>query len=722
MQESAQIQATVWSGQRASVPRAGFNTSLRAFEVALNPSQFVGQGTLTLKLPWQTGADPLATMMVAFGTGGRSIVLRLAPGSTPESPTAIIGAGEFQYLAGTSSVPTGTVSILVAVAEAKPTGRAVSTPPKLTTLWTRSSSRTHYASRTRVAIVIHGILNSSADLQTLSTLLNGSLPTEGDSGVSLGFDIVAGIDYDWRQPIETNGAAVAAKINSTWGDASKYEVHIFAHSMGGLVSRYALEKVGVPSVTQLVTFGTPHLGVPLTILANLCWFKGSTSWLTLGFSLTWPGVRELVDDSDVIASLKGSRASGLQYQALAGDSHANFYSGLGDIAEVIYTQLNDHHIDHDGIVPEYSALGGPATITQVQPLTHSTLVGQVNAYWATSPSASWVVGMNRKIATIEVSPASVNFTMRATHNLTLRFFDKDHDEIDLRLIPALELSWSSSDPTIASVSPFTVSTQGVVTGVKVGGPVTVTVTDKSSGVSGRATVQVNTSEWTNPIDGSVLLWVPGGTFQMGCIHPNFPQEAPVHPVTLSGYWMGKNEVTVGQYRQFCTATNRAMPPEPFFGWIDDSHPVVNVTWDDCVAYADWAGLKLPTEAQWEFAATGGDGRTYPWGDTWDPSKCINNVDGLRTSSASVGSCPSGASPLGMLDMVGNVSCWSSDWYGPYSSGAQTNPTGPATGEERTLRGSPWLDDLPYWYRGTLRGELSPGARSPYVGFRLSLPG
>jgi serine/threonine-protein kinase len=123
-------------------------------------------------------------------------------------------------------------------------------------------------------------------------------------------------------------------------------------------------------------------------------------------------------------------------------------------------------------------------------------------------------------------------------------------------------------------------------------------------------------------------------------------------VSLPAYQIMRCPVTVGQYRAFCTATKRAMAPAPPWGLIDD-HPVVNVSWDDAVAFAMWAGMRLPTEREWEKAARGTDGRKYPWGSEWDAEKCVNRGNsGFATMP--VGSKPAGATPYGSLDMAGNV--------------------------------------------------------------------
>jgi formylglycine-generating enzyme required for sulfatase activity len=174
--------------------------------------------------------------------------------------------------------------------------------------------------------------------------------------------------------------------------------------------------------------------------------------------------------------------------------------------------------------------------------------------------------------------------------------------------------------------------------------------------------------------------------------------------------MYKNLVTVAQYRGFCQATGRSMPDAPPWGWHDD-HPIVNVSWDDAKAYAKWAGVSLPTEAQWEKAARGTDGREYPWGNDWDASKCrcSKTQFGDAGSTSPVGSYPAGGSPYGCLDMAGNVCEWCADRYGQdyYASSPARNPTGPESGDRRVLRGGSWNDYNATLFRSAFRNYINP---------------
>ena len=220
----------------------------------------------------------------------------------------------------------------------------------------------------------------------------------------------------------------------------------------------------------------------------------------------------------------------------------------------------------------------------------------------------------------------------------------------------------------------------------------------------------------NPVDGAEMVYVPAGPFLMGDADQRVN---PRRTVTLDAYWMYKTAVTVGQYRKFCQARGRAMPAAPVLGWKED-HPVVNVNWDDAAAYCGWVQAQLPTEAQWEKAARGTDGRKYPWGNDWDPGKlqCSKNAGGDAGSTAPVGRFPAGASPYGCLDMAGNVWEWCADWYGDLNSAPTTNPNGPATGQYRVLRGGSWkISDGGPNFRCAHRGSGDPAGRYGSGGFR-----
>ena len=210
-----------------------------------------------------------------------------------------------------------------------------------------------------------------------------------------------------------------------------------------------------------------------------------------------------------------------------------------------------------------------------------------------------------------------------------------------------------------------------------------------------------------------MVSVPAGDFKMG------GNDDRLRTVNLDAFWIGKNDITVAEFRAYCSAKRidfgKFKAPE--WGWRDD-HPMVNVSWQEARDYCNWAGGDLPTEAQWEKAARGTDGREYPWGDEYDANKlcCSKNRYGDANSTAPVGSFPDGASPYGCLDMAGNVWQWCLDVKVPDAH----PPAGsrPESGERRVTKGCAWS----YWtdesFRCARRGGSVPTYRSDRTGFRL----
>lgn len=213
--------------------------------------------------------------------------------------------------------------------------------------------------------------------------------------------------------------------------------------------------------------------------------------------------------------------------------------------------------------------------------------------------------------------------------------------------------------------------------------------------------------------------VEGGEFLMGCSSADkdcYPDEAE-HKVYVSTFEIAACEVTVEQYMYFCEQTGRQKPKEPPFGW-QSQHPIVNVTWQDAADYAQWAGCRLPTEAEWEYAAKGGkQSKGYKYSGSNNPLEVGWCFENSAASTHPVGEkLPN---ELGIYDMSGNVWEWCSDWYGKYSSGAQANPKGPYDGSYRVVRGGSW-DDNAKGCRSSNRTCNSPGYRADYLGLRLSL--
>ena len=230
-----------------------------------------------------------------------------------------------------------------------------------------------------------------------------------------------------------------------------------------------------------------------------------------------------------------------------------------------------------------------------------------------------------------------------------------------------------------------------------------------------------------------MVFVKGGSFKMGS-NKGYDDEKPVHNVTLSSFYISKYEVTVGQYKEFCKATGHQFPSKPTRQWYEehdnvrdwtwrDNYPIVNVSWYDAMEYCKWLSEQtgdtytLPTEAQWEFAARGGNkSQNYKYAG----SNNINEVAWYDETTYERGPRPVGQlkpNELGLYDMSGNAFEWCLDNYGPYSSKSVKNPTGAKKSSYKVIRGGSWyyVDDF---CRITLRDAPKPNLKKFVYGFRV----
>lgn len=196
----------------------------------------------------------------------------------------------------------------------------------------------------------------------------------------------------------------------------------------------------------------------------------------------------------------------------------------------------------------------------------------------------------------------------------------------------------------------------------------------------------------------IMVQVPAGPFIMGSDEAD-AEDAPAQEMDLPAFEIDRFEVTNADFNAFVQAAGYVTFAEKqgLASWRnewemgEDNHPVVVVTWEDARAYCEWLGKRLPSEAEWEKAARGQDGRRFPWGNEWDPGKANVKERGLR-GTAAVGSFGEGASPYGIEDMTGNVWEWTADWYQAYPGNTADDPY---YGERfRVTRGGGWFDEEP----------------------------
>ncbi|OQY99748.1 MAG: hypothetical protein B6D41_00770 [Chloroflexi bacterium UTCFX4] len=231
--------------------------------------------------------------------------------------------------------------------------------------------------------------------------------------------------------------------------------------------------------------------------------------------------------------------------------------------------------------------------------------------------------------------------------------------------------------------------------------------------------------------GQEMILIPAGEFLMGSNDQS--DEKPIHKVYLDAFYISRYPVTNVEYKKFVDATHRTAPEHWQHGWFNktiaipngqENHPVVYVNWDDAAAYCQWAGGRLPTEAEWEKAAGWNDAnkskRVYPWGDGFDSQKCNSSESGIYATTPIGKYSPQGDSFYGVGDMAGNVWEWVKDWYAGnyYASSPFKNPQGPSSGQSRVLRGGSFYSNQG-GVRAALRDYGAPGSRFVNVGFRCA---
>ncbi len=229
-------------------------------------------------------------------------------------------------------------------------------------------------------------------------------------------------------------------------------------------------------------------------------------------------------------------------------------------------------------------------------------------------------------------------------------------------------------------------------------------------------------------DGREMIEIPEGPFKMGSNEGDY-DEAPEHQIYLSTYYLDTYEVTQAEYDRFVKMTKRGKPFIPVFDddpskILKPEYAAIGMSWFDAVAYCQWAGKRLPTEAEWEKAAKGEGSRTYPWGETMSPAYA--NLEGAEDGYkylAPPGKIEAGRSPYGLYDMAGNVAEWVADTYDDkyYAKTSYRDPKGPDEGQNKVIRGGSWRES-PAGARIAKRFQAKPWRTDATIGFRCAKGG
>jgi formylglycine-generating enzyme required for sulfatase activity/pimeloyl-ACP methyl ester carboxylesterase len=564
------------------------------------------------------------------------------------------------------------------------------------------------SANTSVALMVHGLGQSKTTFDTLAFELLDKKK----------YDAVYAVDYQTGYGIDAQGKKLATLINDR---VTAGMIDIYAHSMGGLVSRSAIERHNAADKVGVFTsMGTPHFGVTASVFASLFLNYGKL------FGIDCKGNEKFVQEmadlftlSPFLISLNWPTHTPCVYRSLVGTdmNKPSKYDNTFSWALIP---------PHDGMVESYSA-----------------------GFDLSGESADYVkatVSLNHSYVTMhDVALAVLVGWRNERPTLTLIASNKAVTQGQ----PVI-LSWTSTGADTVVSSNFGATT---VSGTKTIFPTyadtyTLTVSGRLGYVTQSVSVGVGGS-YIHPTTGATMMLVPRGTYAMGSpTGIGGADEQPACSTTLNVFYIDRTEVTVAQYRKFAQATSRAMPDftestypqmfdqanQPMFdSWYDpdiDSYPMVCVSWDDAQAYADWAGLKLPTEAQWEYVARGEAIRNYPWGGTatvsdwyngWDQNKCSNSSNS-GPHLYPVGSFSSGASWCRVQDMAGSVSEWCRDKYAAnyYEIKAKYSvtyePINDVLGTMRVVRGGgigSREDDC----RTAARKAFNPTLRFNTLGFR-----
>lgn len=498
------VKIEVWSSQRELVQLKNFSQTPVAADLIIAPGA-LGENVIDVEMAGSM-TPGLGMMLSAFGPDGKLIALPNADGATAPLYRGKLNADMISYLAGTSPKSLEPVRIqIVAQSIVMPTSKGLdqASTPKLSTVFSRpAESRKSYASRRRIAVVLSGMLDPVPNPKMAKYLDKLHTKDEDPADQTFAYDEITTFTYEWTDAIAVSATKLKEALDAKYADPNKFEIDFFGHGEGGLVCRWATEKLGLAATKRLFLMGTPQRGYPTSIIQGLLlnFAPQAGTGLIPNIGKLFDGLGRLDQSAQVFKDLaESSPVPGAKYY---------FISGTKPLCQIFTKDLSSANdrlyrfagfTANDGLVSKESSVYAPSiqapnAVTSGQ--GHFELCDDMATVFDAQSRFNWVWGANRDIASLS---AQVAFeTVLASESIELRVVakDKDGDELDENILFDPKgvtfqspLRWTSSDPSVVSVPESTQRLAATVRGNRAG-DATVTVRDPLKGESFTFTIKV----------------------------------------------------------------------------------------------------------------------------------------------------------------------------------------------------------------------------------------
>lgn len=508
------IKIEIWSAQRELVKLKNFSQSLVAADLIVAPGA-LGENVISLEMSGSSTPGP-RVILSAFGAGGKLIPLPEAEGAALPRYRGRLSADLISYLTGVSKTSMNPVRIQIVVQSLMLPEFKVEAPSiqsELKTVFKRpADSRKPYASKKRVAVLVAGMLELAPNSAQIDYLKNKRTKEDSSSELSYAYDEISFFTYDWTSPVPDSAAGIKQILDENYGDKDANEIDIYAHGEGGLVCRWATEKLGIAATKKLFLLGTPQGGyipaVTSALLLNLAPVAGVGNVPSL--SKLVAGIIALDTQSPVIKGLsESSPVSGVKYHFISGTkpswpiANLDFSQSINVLYFAAYGRLDS---GNDGLVSVKSSVLAPTIPNPIKLVAnqgHADLAKDMGVVFNPIGSTDLIPGLNRTIDSLSSETAFE--TVLASESITLKVIakDKDGDLLDENLLFSSTgasrnppLQWTASDPTVVFVTPSRVKFDVDIRGLKAGDS-TVTVKDPVSGKSFAFSIKV--------VDSTVLV-------------------------------------------------------------------------------------------------------------------------------------------------------------------------------------------------------------------------